>query len=792
MLRGFVYSENNEPLIGASIRIVNLGTGTITNEQGKYEIKVLEGLNRLSVSTTGYKTEVIEVVSEKDVVQNIFLKIDQKQLDEVVVRNKKRDYSYEVIKNVIDNKANFLNQFQNFQCETYIKSTEEIDKKAKTPKVDNDLPKTDNPLDKKDSIPNLNLFECQLIRHENNAGQQKEEKQAVKKIGDQKTLFFKSITDGEFNLYKNHQKIAKIGDNEITSPFSDVAFLSYKFQLLSYAYEDKHKIYRIKVIPREAGNALYEGEIEVVDELWVLRKANLKLTKRALLLYDEFGFEQEYTEMDKRWLPTKTTYQWKIKANGTKKTGKTLVLQSKFEFDKTLPKRFFGAEVGVTTEQAYKRDSTFWEAIRPQPLSKEELSVVKEKDRLDILHNSKAYLDSIDKVYNHITWQKVLYEGIGHINRNKKNTINYASMINLVDPVAIGGWRMRYFVNYYKRYENRKQISVMPYFTYGFLNKDLRGMLDVNYFYNPKRVSNIRFSVNSGFGVINGTATLNDLIKRGNFYQNKSVNVKHRTELLNGLYLNSGIFYEKRSDFAGFKFAKFGDNLSTNNVPAAFPTSQIFKTEFEFEYTPKQLYLREPNEKIILGSRYPTFRIKFENAYPVAGKNMSTYSYISGSIRQSFNIGVFGTSEYRIEMGKFLDTTRLAIMDYKYQRGGDKRFFSPAMYTFQLIPKTFPTFNWYLEAHYVHQFNGYLTSKIPLLNKTKIREMAGAGFLYVPERKYQYSEVFFGLNRVFKFGKAMLRLGSYYVIAQSNDFGIRNMLKFSIEPYNQTKNTWSF
>ena len=106
-LRGYVYSEANEPLVGATIRIVNENRGTIADEKGKYEIKLLEGLNRLSVSSTAYQTEVFEVVADKDLVKNIFLKIDQKQLDEVVVKVKKKDYSYEVIRNVIENKQKF-------------------------------------------------------------------------------------------------------------------------------------------------------------------------------------------------------------------------------------------------------------------------------------------------------------------------------------------------------------------------------------------------------------------------------------------------------------------------------------------------------------------------------------------------------------------------------------------------------------------------------------------------------------------------------------------------------------
>ena len=131
-------------------------------------------------------------------------------------------------------------------------------------------------------------------------------------------------------------------------------------------------------------------------------------------------------------------------------------------------------------------------------------------------------------------------------------------------------------------------------------------------------------------------------------------------------------------------------------------------------------------------------------------------------------------------------------MDYRYIRGGDRYFFFPAMAGFQAIERTFPVFDWFVEGHYVHQFNGFFTSKVPLLNKTGIKEMAGAGFLYAPERSYQYSELFFGLNRVFRLGRDHVRLGVYNVLSQSNRAGFQNQIKFSIELYNRNKNTWSF
>lgn len=795
-LRGFVYSETDEAIPLATIRIVNQNTGTTADQNGKYEIKLIEGLNRISVSSTGYVTDIFEVLVEKDVVKNIFLKIDQKQLNEIVIKVKKKDYSYEVIRHVIDNKANLLNQYQNFRSKTYIKSVEIVDKKPPKKKDDDEKDNPGELLDKKtfvkDTIPNLNIFECSLIQHQNVQGQLKEEKEAVKKIGDQSTLFYKSVTEGEFNLYKNHQKLPKIGDNDIVSPLSDMTFLNYKFQLLKYYFEGNNKIYQIKVSPRELGNALYEGVIEVIEDEWVLKSVDLKLTKRALLRYDDFSLKQEFKKIEGRWMAVRTTYNWKVKEGPRKKSGKTEVQQSDFEFDLELPKRFFGAEVGITTENAYKRDSTFWESIRPVPLSKDEQKVIKEKERLEILMNSKVYLDSIDKVYNKITIPKIIYSGIGHINRTKKQTWFFDPVLGFVDPLAIGGWRIRYGVGYYKRYENRKQFSSNINLTYGFRNQDLKGQINFNYFYNPIRNSNINLRMGSGFNVINGSATISDIARRNNFYQNKFIDLRHRTEVFNGFYLNSNLLYEIRSDLSNYKLTTFGDKFFSNNNVQTFSTSYVYKTNFGIEYTPRQLYLREPNQKQILGSKYPTFSLNFEKAWPMSGKITSNFSYISASARQTFNISTIGTSEYRINVGKFLDTTRMAVMDYRYQRGGDNYFFSPAMYTYQLIPKTFPTFDWYFESHFVHQFNGFFTSKVPLLNKTGIREMAGAGFMFVPERNFQYAEVYFGFNRVFKIGRERIRLGSYYVIAQSNDFGIRNGIKFSIEPYNQDRNTWSF
>ena len=83
-LTGVVYSTGN-PLNGASIRIKDSNTGTITNENGDFTIKFSEKSNsQLIVSFIGHNSKQIEINSENDDLGVIILELN-KSLDEIVV-----------------------------------------------------------------------------------------------------------------------------------------------------------------------------------------------------------------------------------------------------------------------------------------------------------------------------------------------------------------------------------------------------------------------------------------------------------------------------------------------------------------------------------------------------------------------------------------------------------------------------------------------------------------------------------------------------------------------------------
>jgi TonB-linked outer membrane protein, SusC/RagA family len=81
-ITGTVVDANGEPIIGASVRVRNSSTGTITNIQGNFSLTVSANVI-LEVSYIGYITQTIPVGER--IVFEITLKEDALQLNEVVI-----------------------------------------------------------------------------------------------------------------------------------------------------------------------------------------------------------------------------------------------------------------------------------------------------------------------------------------------------------------------------------------------------------------------------------------------------------------------------------------------------------------------------------------------------------------------------------------------------------------------------------------------------------------------------------------------------------------------------------
>ncbi len=802
ILNGSVKDSTGQTIPGASIRLRNDNLGTATDDNGNFKLKLEEGYYEIVISALGYLNHSFNSSINHNISVNIILKEKQSSLREIEITNKKHDPSWEIIQQVITNRYKINTGLFNYKCSGYIKASDiliidsaavkrkEKAKKKQPLNIDSTDANNSKTIQK---VPNMNFAEVDLVKYWGRPNSIKEERSGVRILGDKYSLYFLSVTDGEFDFYKNQVELGRLSDVKYVSPFSPGANISYKYKFIGSYYEGTRKIYKIKVIPRKIGNALFEGETEIYDSLWIIKSVKFSINPNHVPLFSSFNFVQEY-KLDNNYVFLHSQiFSYVKNAKNGQREGKTTVIYSNYETNLILPSKFFGNEISAAFDSAYERNAYWWNKQRKDTLNNNEISFTHYRDSINTILTSKVYLDSIDKVFNKITALKLLWWGQGHINREKKLRIDYAPIISMLQPGSIGGFRAGYYVQVNKKFKNRQSINAFPYLHYGFKNNDLKGSLYFSHLYNPIRRSRYYIYLAHEFAMINSFDAYINMFRRSNFYDQKRLQLGHVFEVVNGVYFTSYITFSDRKDITEYKFLKLGDQIFTErNQPIPFLSHKSTEIKLTLSYTPKQQYIKEPREKIILGSKYPTFSVVYNQGIRRLFKSDVNFGYVQASIAQTINYGRIGIAKYNIGTGKFFNTKMLPLVDYKYQRMGDPILLTSPLATYQLLPKTFPTFDWYLEAHYWQNFNGFLTSGVPFFKRYNINASAGSSILWAFENNMRHIEICYGVNKVFKLLRETFKVGVYYANGYNNKGGYYQGLKFSIENYNIRDNSWAF
>jgi Family of unknown function (DUF5686)/CarboxypepD_reg-like domain len=787
-LTGKITNNKLEPLAFVSVNIKELQQGAITKEDGTYELKLDEGKYDIVITMIGFKPQVLTItLSGQNAVLNTILEPDEtKTLGEVFVRGKNKDRAEEYIRNVIRNKEAILSAPGAFSCNIYIKATQldssAVKKKKKEPV------KTDTASQKLNTeMMRMAMAEISLKQDYESETKIKEERTGVKLRGNTLSLFYLSTTEGNFNFYNNLIKVRGISEITFLSPISYSGLVAYKYKIINIKQQGTRKIYTISIKPTQLSNATVEGEVDVLDSAWVLLKTRFRFPARHLPEYDFFEVTQHYSLVDnKARMITRQEFNYYSKSGKGKSSGNTVATFQQFELNKQFPKKYFTNEISATTEEAYKKDSSFWTQVRTEPLTEKEVRFIQYKDSVYRATHTKQYLDSVDKKTNKVTVAKVLFKGQVIYSREKERTWYLPTLASLYQPFQLGGARISPFAGYAKTFKSKKNIFVQANLSYGIRNKDINGRLTLGRLYNPFSYVFYGITVQRNFdNIFRGDAWIN-LLQRSNIYLNNSVGVNHRVELFNGFVLHNDFTFALRRSVSNYKTndridSLFGDVL-TNNQAIAFEPYNALYGKIRLDYTPRNKYIREPKQKINLGSKWPTFYTEWRKGIPNVLSSKVNFDYWEFGIEQRISFGLLGTSQYNVKSGTFFNTKDLRRIDYQFQRRGDPIFFGNPQEAFQALDSSFPVFKRFYQSHYLHEFNGALLSKIPFLNKLQLKEIAGAGFLIAPERNLRYVEISAGIERIFKIPfnvQGKFKLGVYVVGSAANTPG-HNPVQFKI------------
>ena len=490
-------------------------------------------------------------------------------------------------------------------------------------------------------------------------------------------------------------------------------------------------------------------------------------------------------------------FNYYTKAKGGKRYGQTTVAYSNYQLQKNFRRGYFGNELSVTSMEAYQKDSLFWSSVRKEPFSKLEALYTRFQDSMYRVRTSDVYLDSMDAVLNKITWTKMLIFGQIFNDHRKERMWVLPPITSVFQPFQFGGSRLQLAASYRKVFRSRKDITVTGIVSYGFRNHDVNGSITLERKYNPYNRGFYSLSVGRDFqNFFPGDAWINQL-KRSNIYLNNSIEIGHGLEILNGLFITNHIEVALRRSVADYKINdkvdSLFDDILTDNKPVEFEPYNAFYYKVRLQYTPGQKYLREPREKIIIGSKWPTFYVQWRKGIPDVLKSEIDFDYLEFGIQQRIKMGPLGVFGYTVKTGDFPNRTDLRLVDYQYQRRGDPLFFQMPHKVFQALDSTFPVFKRFYQGNFVQEFNGSLISKIPFMSKLKLTEIAGAGFLVAPERDLRYGEVFAGIEKVFNSPinpLSKLKIGIYVVASVANKFNNPVQFKIGITSWDRFKNRW--
>jgi len=774
-LTGTVKDVAGNNLSFSSIEIKNKSIGTTANEEGRFSLTLSPGSYTIICQHIGYqRQEKTITISSENIKLDFELSVQQLTLPEVLVKQGE-DPAYAIIRNAINKRRFYKDEFQKFTTEVYTKGQlklRDFPKKFFGQKID---------FEDGDTAKNKMLYLSETVakysvqkpRHE------KVEVLATRVSGQNKA--FGLSAPQIISFYDNNIQIGEnLNPRGVISPIADNALNFYRYKYEGAFFEDGRQISKISVIPKRRFEPLFTGYINIVEDEWRIHSFQLVLTKTSGMdLIDTLQLEQLY-------MPTGTN-SWVIKNQviypavrmfGFDAYGSFVNVYSKYDVDPVFSKDFFDNTILKYDDSSNKKSIDYWEATRPLVLQKEEAEDFIKKDSLEQLRKSPSYLDSIDNIRNKITLPEIVVSGISISNQKNRITTSFLPLINIVSYNTVEGLVLNIAATIRKRLDTlaqtRQSISLIPEVRYGFSNRHLNANLSTMYAFGKKYSNAITIAGGSKIFQFNNQgpegilgSTVSALLSEKNnlkIYEAWFGGISFSKSLGEGIAWNFSTQFQDRKPLENTTDFTLNDKEGrefTPNVPLPLFTNNItrhqaFIVSAGLRWQPGTKYIEFPGRKISVGSKYPVFHLSYTQGIPDIFKSDIDYSKWNAGISDDLNFKLFGVFTYRLNVGGFIKKEKIEIPDYIHYKGNTSTILTGSyLERFQLIPHYYfsnsSSFQSTLFAE--HHFNGFLTNKVPVIKNLKWNLVIGSNALLInTDRKY--IEAFIGMENIFKIIRA--------------------------------------
>lgn len=791
-LSGRVIDKTGSALPFTTLYIQNTTRGTTTNIEGYYSIDLPAAEYSMVFQYVGFKTKIQKVLlTDEDVVLDITLEQEALHLQEVVIVSDQEDPAYAVIRSAIGKRKFHKEEVNAYKCQVYIKGLQTLDERP------DKLFGFAVPIDTgivylSESISELSFQKPDKIR---------EVMISSKVSGSNSAFSYNQGSQMLVSFYDNLLQADGLSERGFVSPIANNALLFYDYKLEGVIQEGDLLINKIKVIPKRKNDPVFSGYMYIIEDSWRIHSVDVTLTKEHQIEFiNKLNIHQVFAPVEHGiWMMISQKFSFSLDVFGFKGKGTFIGIHSNYDieqnpsqtieptaneaetidlaeilpedstFKELFPKKYFSNEILSIQKQANKRDDSYWDTVRPIPLTTIEIKDYHKKDSLQTIFKSKPYKDSIDQITNKISLANVLFSGYLFQRSFKEKYFRFEPIIEDIQYNTVEGLVLNLKSVYSKSKENILQYQITPELRYGFSSKKLYYRLRAETFYNAHKFS--RASIRAGrfvsqFNPQNPISpiinTAETLLNRRNYlklYEKTYIGFGHQSELVNGILLTSRLEYAQRRSLdnaASFSFFRRDDRDFTPNVPqnnenneVAFDTHNALTVDINIKIRFKQQYVTRPDRKFVMFSKYPRLAIYYRKGLPVIGSDVD-FDELIVNVRDEVSFGLFGKGNYSASAGVFLNKNKIFFPDFRHFNGNRTILGQFRTSNFQLLDYyNFSTTDSWIMGHYAHHFNGFLINKLPFLRKSKVQAVASSHFLYTKASK-TYFEYGLGIEHILK------------------------------------------
>lgn len=766
-ISGKVTDEGGKPVPFASIYIKNTTKGASANSEGDYSISLQPGQYEVQYQAVGYRQTSKTVDLKTSQVVNVTLTTEVYELKDVSINAKGEDPAYAIMRKAIRKRKAHLSEVKAYTCDVYIKGLQKLlaaPKKFMGADI-NQLGREIGLDSNRRGIVYLSESESKLSYQYPN--QLHEEMITSKFSGSNRMFSFNRASDSKVNFYENYQNWEGLSNRPLMSPVCDNALFYYKYKLMGTSTENGVVINKIRVTPRRAHDPCFEGYIYIIDDSWRIYALDLVITSRANINFvDSVRINQQFLPVNSTvWMQSSNKFEFTGGLLGFKLKGYFISVYKDYDLNPTFRKGEFNELLHIP-KKVNKSDTAFWNNERPIPLTEEEKTDYKKKEKLAIKRESKVYLDSLDKANNKVTPTGILLTGTNIIDRYKREYYHLDPLLGSFLFNTVEGVSLNYGASFRKQIDtnSNKAIILGAKVRYGFSDRLFNANANATY-----HADELTLNAAAGSDVVdlNNHNPISPLInsvytlfERENYqkpYQKKFAEVSISDRIVGGWKASATLEWADRKWLPNTNSYSFfhpdGHEFTSNNplVPNAdvplFPDNQSLKFTFRTTYDFSNKYETYPFGKRYLPSEYPTIGLTFTKGIKnVLGSDVD-YDMLAVDISKSdISMGVYGRTSFYLGAGKFLNANSLYYPDYKQFNGNEILFYNGNINSFLLLDYyRFSTYTEYIEAHLEHNFSGFITNKIPLIRKLKLQEIVDLNYLSTPQLK-NYYELGFGLQ----------------------------------------------